>query len=199
MTGSAQKVLSEDFYHRETLIVARELLGMRLVRMDHGQRISGRIVETEAYCGEEDQGCHCKAGRTPRTQVMYGPPGRAYVYFIYGMHWLLNFVTEPVGQPGAVLIRGLLPEEGQQLIAARRKGQPEHRWMDGPAKICQALAIDGALNGQEVCRGDGELFVERTPPPETRRIHTTPRIGLDSVPEPWKSIPWRFLLKGQGN
>ncbi len=199
MPGSAQKVLSEDFFLRETLIVARELLGMRLVRMDHGQRISGRIVETEAYCGEEDQGCHCKAGRTPRTQVMYGPPGRAYVYFIYGMHWLLNFVTEPVGQPGAVLIRGLIPEEGQQLIAARRKGQPEHHWLDGPAKICQALAIDGALNGQEVCRGDGELFVERTPPPETRHIHTTPRIGLDSVPEPWKSIPWRFLLKGPGN
>src|SRR3970040_1161940 len=98
-------ILPRVFYDRPALQVARDLLGMRLVRYDQGQRIAGIIVETEAYRGEEDLGCHCKAGRTPRTKVMYGPPGHAYVYFTYGMHWMLNFVTQVQGFPAAGLIR----------------------------------------------------------------------------------------------
>ena len=117
-------------------------------------RVGGIITETEAYCGESDLGCHAKAGRTPRTETLYGPAGLAYVYFTYGMHWLLCAVTRPEGQPEAVLIRAIQPEEGLEVIAARRGSQPEKLWTDGPAKLTQALAIDGvdatvdnALNG----------------------------------------------------
>ncbi len=195
---NAKKRLEQSFFSRDTLVVSRELLGMRLVRMDRGRRISGIIAETEAYRGEEDQGCHCKAGRTPRTEVMYGPPGHAYVYFVYGMHWLLNFVTEKPDRPGAVLIRGLIAEEGQEIIARRRSGQPRQRWLDGPAKVCQALAIDGKFNGKNICHPDADLFVEFVSPSGSMQILETPRIGLNSVPEPWKSIPWRFVLDGRG-
>src|SRR4030043_497274 len=95
--------LSRAFFARNTVTVARNLLGMRLVRIDNEQQITGLITETEAYCGEEDLACHARFGRTPRNEVMYGPPGHAYVYFTYGIHWLLNIVTEEVGTPGAAL------------------------------------------------------------------------------------------------
>lgn len=139
--------LSASFYARDTVRVARALVGKRLVRMDGNQRIAGMIIEAEAYRGEEDLACHCRAGRTPRTEIMYGPPGRAYVYFVYGMHWLLNIVTEVEGFPGAVLIRAIKPEEGLDFIARRRNGRPQKNWTDGPAKLCQALAINGKANG----------------------------------------------------
>lgn len=194
--------LPREFYDRPALQVARDLLGMRLVRCEGDLRLSGRIVETEAYGGEEDLGCHCKAGRTPRTRVMYGPPGHAYVYFTYGMHWMLNCVVEAEGAPAAVLIRAILPEEGLETIAARRGGQPRPRWTDGPGKICQALAIDGRLNGADLCRltsglcdPAGELFVEPGPPVPQESVTTGPRVGLYTVPEPWKSVPWRFLAR----
>ena len=115
--------LERQFFNRPTLQVARELLGTRLVRLENGERTSGIIVETEAYIGEQDLGCHASAGYTPRTQVMYGLPGRAYVYFTYGMHWMLNFVTEAEGSPAAVLIRAIVPTEGIERIAARRAGR----------------------------------------------------------------------------
>ncbi|HLE13386.1 MAG TPA: DNA-3-methyladenine glycosylase, partial [Anaerolineales bacterium] len=139
--------LPRDFFAQPTLQVARALLGTRLVRLGNGRRIAGLIVEAEAYRGEQDLGCHARAGLTPRTRLMFGDPGHAYVYFTYGKHWMLNFVTEAQGFPAAVLVRALLPVEGLDLIAARRDGQPAERWTDGPAKICQALAIDGRLNG----------------------------------------------------
>src|SRR5512139_559864 len=106
--------LPRDFFARDTVLVARELLGKNLVRVQNGQRLGGAILETEAYNGEVDLGCHARAGRTPRTQVMYGPPGHAYVYFTYGMHWMLNFVTQEEGFPAAVLIRAILPLEGKE-------------------------------------------------------------------------------------
>lgn len=191
--------LSLEFFARPTLEVARDLLGARLVRQEDGKRISGIIIEAEAYRGEQDQGCHARVGRTPRTQVMYGSPGHAYVYFTYGMHWMLNFVTEPPGFPAAVLIRAILPEEGLEVIAERRNGQPSKHWTDGPAKICQALGIDGRLNGHDLFAQDAELFVESGIPIADSRVTRGPRVGLNNVPEPWKSIPWRFLVTSTNN
>ncbi len=187
--------LGREFFERNTLQVARQLLGMRLVRLDNGQRLAGVIVETEAYRGEEDLGCHARAGRTPRTQVMYGSPGHAYVYFTYGMHWMLNFVTEVEGVPAAVLIRAILPTEGVEVIASRRKGQPMRHWTDGPAKLCQALAINGRLSGSDLCSPKAEIFVEVGTGISDGSVSNTPRVGLTNVPEPWKSIPWRFFVR----
>jgi len=189
--------LSETFFARDTLLVARELIGKRLVRLDGKNRISGTILETEAYRGEEDLACHCRAGRTQRTEVMYGPAGRAYVYLIYGMHWLLNFVTEAEGFPGAVLIRAIYPQEGTEIIAQRRKGQPRAHWTNGPGKISQALEINSSQNGINVCSRGARLFIERDLEIDPGLIQTGPRIGLDSVSEPWRSIPWRFMVNYQ--
>lgn len=192
----SSKRLDRLFFARYTLDVARDLLGARLVHLEeNGTRVSGIIVETEAYRGEDDQGCHARAGRTKRTAVMYGQPGVAYVYFVYGMHWLLNFVTEQDGFPGAVLIRALIPQEGLDRMAERRGGQPQKHWADGPAKLCQALDIDGSFNGRDICQPGAELFVEEGIEIPEHRIETTSRVGLNSVPEPWKNIPWRYVAK----
>lgn len=189
--------LSREFYTRDTRTVARQLLGMCLVRLEGGQRLAGVISETEAYRGEEDQGCHARAGLTPRTRVMYGPAGHAYVYFTYGMHWMLNFVTESEGFPAAVLIRAIFPTEGLEAIAKRRDGQPFERWADGPAKLCRALDIDGRHHGLDLCAPDAVIFVERGDPIPDMAVTIGPRIGLYNVPEPWKSVPWRYRVKGE--
>ncbi len=170
--------------------MTRELLGMRLVRILEGIRLSGIITETEAYIHEEDLACHARAGRTKRTAVMYGPPGHAYVYFTYGAHWMLNVVTEGVDSPAAVLIRAFEPEEGRHIILARRQGKDTL----GPAKLTQALGIDGKLNGVDLCDPDSELFIERGEPVDDEDVVTGPRVGLYTTPEPWKSIPWRFRV-----
>jgi DNA-3-methyladenine glycosylase len=188
------KRLPRDFFARDTVLVARQLLGTNLVRLQNGQRLGGAIVETEAYVGEADLGCHARAGRTPRTQVMYGPPGHAYVYFTYGMHWMLNFVTQAEGFPAAVLIRAILPLEGREVIAARRSPQPPHLWTDGPAKLCKALGIDGGQHGSDLCSADSQIFVEQGQPVPDAQVEVSPRVGLEKVPEPWKSIPWRFRV-----
>lgn len=187
--------LPRDFFARPTLTVARAVLGARLVRLEAGQRIAGTITEAEAYIGESDLGCHARAGRTPRTEVMYRLPGHAYVYFTYGMHWMLNFVTEAEGFPAAVLIRGLQPLEGLDVIGARRKGRPQPEWADGPAKLCQALGIDGSLNGVDLCAAEAMLFVEQGAVIPDDCVTIGPRVGLNSVPEPWRSMPWRFQVK----
>lgn len=186
--------LDRPFFAQNTLLVARKLLGTRLVRTDLAGRIAGIITETEAYRGETDLGCHARAGRTPRTAVMYGPPGHTYIYFTYGMHWLLNFVTEEAGYPAAVLIRGMRPTEGGEMIAARRGAQPPSRWTDGPAKICQALDLDARFNALDICNPASPLWVEVGDPLPDSCVTTGPRVGLNTVPEPWKSIPWRFRL-----
>ena len=129
--------LPSEFYNRPTLTVARELIGARLVRIMDGIKLVGLITETEAYIGEEDLGCHAKAGRTPRTVVMYGPPGHAYVYFTYGNHWMLNAVTERENFPAAVLIRAIQPVEGVEVMSARRNGRDTF----GPGKLTQAMGI----------------------------------------------------------
>lgn len=186
-------ILARSFYDRPTLAVARDLLGARLVRVENGRRIAGIIVETEAYCGETDLGCHAKAGRTKRTAPLYGPPGHAYIYFTYGNHWLFNTVTCPEGRPEAVLVRAILPTEGLQVIEQRRGRQPRKRWTDGPGKLAQALGLDGRLNTADLTQPQAEIFIESAPPIPEQFVTTTPRIGLYTVPEPWKSIPWRFL------
>jgi DNA-3-methyladenine glycosylase len=189
--------LSRDFFDRPALQVARELIGTRLVRLEGGARTAGIIIETEAYIGEEDLGCHAHVGYTPRTRVLYGPPGHAYVYFTYGNYWMLNFVAERQGFPAAVLIRGIVPVEGVDRIAARRAGKPQEHWTDGPGKICIALAINRAQNDLDLCSPEAEIIVEFGQPIPDSSVTIGPRVGLNSVPEPWKSIPWRFLASYQ--
>lgn len=188
-------ILSREFYNRPTLTVARELLGATLVRVENDVRIAGIIVETEAYVGESDLGCHAKAGKTPRTETMYGMPGRAYVYFTYGMHWMLNAVTEAEGFPAAVLIRAIRPIEGIEIIASRRGNQPRACWTDGPAKLTQALGIDKSFNGANLCSRKSGLWIEAGESISNESVTISPRVGLYTVSEPWKSKPWRFLVK----
>lgn len=172
--------------------MARELLGTRLVVQRGGTRLSGLITEAEAYIGEEDQACHARAGLTPRTRVMYGPPGRAYVYFTYGMHWMLNAVTEQAGFPAAVLIRAVYPMEGIDVIAARRTGRPRKQWTDGPAKLCQAFDINAEDNDLDLCNPEDGLFLETGISFSDSCVTIGPRVGLYHTPEPWKSMAWRF-------
>ncbi len=191
--NTAMSCLPQHFYQREVLQVARELLGMRLVRMIGRERVSGIIVETEAYRGEEDLACHARHGKTPRTEVMYGEAARAYIYFTYGMHWLLNVVTGDVDFPAAVLLRSIVPMEGISLIAQNRTGKAQKDWCNGPAKICQALQITGRLNGIDLTTETSGLWIEKDHPILDSDVTITKRIGIESVPEPWKSIPWRFV------
>ena len=187
--------LGRDFYARDTLNVVRELWGKRLVRVIGGERLSGLIVETEAYIGEEDRACHAWRGRTPRTEVMYGPPGHAYVYFIYRIYHCLNVVTDRMGFPAAVLIRGIQPQEGIEHMRRNRGFRPEGELTNGPGKLCQALAIDRSLNGLDLSQSD-LLFIEETAGVDPGEIEITPRIGI-RADEIAKRRPWRFLLGGK--
>jgi DNA-3-methyladenine glycosylase len=191
------KRLPREFFAQPTVQVARDLLGHILVRVEkingRSRRISGIITETEAYCGEEDLGCHAHHGRTKRTAVMYGPAGHAYVYFTYGNHWMLCIVTQAENEPHAILVRAVRPLESVDLIARRRRGQPEARWTDGPGKLTQAMRIDGKFNGADLTASKAIIFVETGKPIPDSRVMIGPRIGLYTVPEPWKSRPWRFL------
>ena len=189
--------LARGFFAQDTLTVARSLLGKRLVRRFGGQRLAGRIVETEAYIGGDDLGCHASVGRTARNDVMFGPPGHAYIYFTYGMHWMFNVVTEVDGFPAAVLIRALEPLEGQAVMERNRKGRTGFDLCSGPAKLAQALHITRALNGIDLCARRGtQVWIEAAPPIPDDEIATGPRIGLNNTPEPWKSIEWRFCVRG---
>jgi DNA-3-methyladenine glycosylase len=190
--------LPRAFYDRPTLQVARALLGKRILHIENGVPIGGIITETEAYCGEEDLGCHAKAGRTSRTAIMYGRSGHAYVYFTYGMHWLFNCVTRPEGTPEAVLIRAIEPTDGLDIMAHRRGRQPQRLWTDGPAKLTQALGIGSDHNGIDLTSQDSELFLQEALTVPDNRVTTSPRVGLYTVPEPWKSIPWRFQAELKG-
>lgn len=173
--------------------VARGLLGCRLVRVLAAQCLSGIITETEAYIGEEDKASHASVGRTARNEVMYGPPGHAYVYLIYGVHHCLNVVTEEEGFPAAVLIRGLWPDEGIEIMRRHRPGRPDSELANGPAKLCQALRIDLSLNGADLVAGEA-LFIERGIPIDARRVLTTPRVGVRGD-EAALTVPWRFVVK----
>jgi|SRR5579859_1655409 len=187
--------LGRRFFARPTLQVARELLGQRLVHEAGGVRLAGLITETEAYIGQTDLACHARFGLTARSRVMFGPPGHAYVYFTYGMHWMLNIVTEPQGSPAAVLIRAIVPQEGLPVMRARRGPRaPLARLTDGPGKLAQALGIDKNLNEADLCAPNAALYIERARAVPQAQVHSGPRVGLNNTPEPWKSIPWRLWV-----
>jgi len=185
-------ILLRSFYARDTVVVARDILGRVLVRLLDGQRLSGIIVEAEAYCGEGDEGCHAHAGLTPRTATLFGPPGHAYVYFTYGMHHLFNVVTEEDGVAGGVLVRALHPLEGIETMRAHRPGRRDRELTNGPAKLCAACAIDKSLNGADLVAGD-EIWLEEGEPVPDERVLVGRRIGLN-VGEEARSQLWRFAV-----
>ncbi len=186
------KPLPRSFYNRPTLTVARELIGARLVRILDGVKLVGLITETEAYISEKDLACHAKSGRTPRTQVMYGEPGHAYIYFTYGNHWMLNAVTEREGFPAAVLIRAIQPIEGVEIMLERRMGRDTF----GPGKLCQAMGIGKGENTVDLTEAGSGLWIEAGVQVPDSAVTKSPRVGLNNTPEPWLSKPWRFLVKG---
>ncbi len=192
MRNSTQ--LPREFFARPTLEVARDLLGKRLVHLRDGKRLSGLISETEGYISEADLACHARYGRTPRSEILYYPPGHAYIYINYGLHWLLNFVTEQEDFPAAVLIRALFPVEGIEVMRQLR-GRPDAILTNGPGKLTQAMGIDGSLNKIDICASDAPLFVENQEPVLDEQVTQGPRVGIDNVPEPWRSKPWRFVWK----
>jgi len=181
--------LRRSFYGRDPLVVAPELLNKVLV---HDGR-AGRIVEVEAYRGTDDPASHAYRGPTPRTEVMFGPPGHLYVYFTYGMHWCANAVTSRDGEAGAVLIRALAPLQG---IAEMQAARPAARRLvdvaNGPAKACQALGIDGTHSGADLVAAEHGLSIvdDGVPPPDVPI--TGPRVGISVAAD----RPWRFSVPG---
>lgn len=170
------KVPPPSFFNRPVLEVAEDLIGCFLVRQIGDAVERHMIIETEAYDGEKDLACHASKGRTKRTEVMYGEPGHAYVYFVYGIHWLLNIVTGPKDYPAAVLIRGL-------------------RDMKGPAILTKRLGITGALNGAKLGKESGLWIEARREEIPGRKITKLPRVGIDYAGPVWSKKKWRFLLR----
>ena len=191
------KRLSLAFYRRDAVSVARDLIGCILVH-DHDEgRTAVRIVEDEAYRGVLDPGSHGYRGPTPRTEVMYGPPGRLYVYFTYGMHWCANVVCASEGECEAVLLRAGEPVEGLELMRARRAATTRDQFLAaGPARLTQAMGIGKQHNGATLLRG-GSFFIasdERTPAYRAGEIAQTVRVGLGAGKG--EEIPWRFVVPG---
>ncbi|MFL5485495.1 MAG: DNA-3-methyladenine glycosylase [Gemmatimonadaceae bacterium] len=193
------RVLPRAFYHRDTEIVARELLGAVLECDTDDGIASGIIVETEAYLGEHDLACHAVAGRTRRTEHLYGPPGIAYVYFIYGMYWCFNAVTRSAGLPSAVLVRGLEPLDGLALMHKRR---PRVRntvdLTNGPGKLCTALGITGSMSGRSLQRKP--LVIREGERVPDDKVDITTRIGITRSadwPLRWIVAGNRFVSRGR--
>lgn len=168
------KILTEEFFHRDALVVAPELVGKIIARrLDDGTIIRERIAETEVYRGEEDLGCHASKGRTKRTELLYGESGVIYVYLCYGMHWLMNVITGEKDQPQGVLFRC---------------GEVKN----GPAKLTKYLQIDGSFNGEKFCGNERVWIEDDGVRPE---ITTAPRVGIDYAGEYWKNVKWRYIAK----
>ena len=175
------KLIEPAFFARDTLEVARQLCGKLLVREVDGEVLYGRLVEVEAYLGPDDLAAHSSGGRrTPRTEVMFGPPGHAYVYLIYGQYHCLNFVTRPEGTPQAILIRALEPGPGVGRCS-------------GPGLVCIALKIDRGLNAAPLQPPHLYVLDDGWEPPA---IAQTPRIGVEYSGQPWAEQPWRFCVPG---
>lgn len=166
--------LDKEFFHRDALEVAPELVGKILVhRLPDGTELRERISETEAYRGEEDLACHASKGRTPRTELLYGKSGMIYVYLCYGMHWLMNVITGEKDAPQGVLLRA---------------GESRN----GPAKLTKYMQIDGKFNGKPIC-GNPEIWIEDDG--YSPEIKTAPRVGIDYAGDYWKNIKWRFIAE----
>lgn len=187
-----RRPLPAAFYSRRTEVVARELLGAILECTVARTRCRGRIVETEAYTGEDDLACHAAAGRTARTEVLYGPPGRAYVYFIYGMHWCVNAVTRREGLPSAVLIRAVEPLEGIEVMRRRRR-RPDRELTNGPGKLCQAFGITGPRHHGASLVSSPLLILPGEHVPDSD-VALTPRIGIARAAE----MPLRWIVRSSG-
>ncbi len=186
--------LRHAFFARDTLMVARDLLGRRLARLVDGNRLTGTIVETEAYVGEGDEASHASPGLTRRNASMYGPPGHAYVYLIYGIHHCFNVVTEREGFPAAVLIRALEPLDGLDVMRRRRGGRVDEELTAGPGRLCEALAIDLQLNGADLCSPEARLFLEAGLPVRDEDVVAGPRINVRGD-EAAVRAPWRFHIR----
>ncbi|MFA5858521.1 MAG: DNA-3-methyladenine glycosylase [Elusimicrobiota bacterium] len=185
-----------QYFARKTLEVARGLVGTHFVRETTKGRISGIIAETEAYCGITDPASHAYAGRkTNRTVIMYGPAGYAYVYFVYGMHHCFNVVTDRDGTAGAVLLRGIIPLDGIELIT--RNADKRYEQVNGPGKLCRAYGITKKENGLDLCGGDSTIYFSKGLTLSGDEVHACPRIGIGYAGEA-KYWPWRFVLRGHG-
>jgi DNA-3-methyladenine glycosylase len=186
-----KKPLSQHFFNLPTLEAAKKLLGCVLTTCVGKQKVSGMIVEVEAYRGDIDPAAHCYGGRTQRNAVMFGPPGHIYVYFIYGLHYCVNVVTEKEGIGAAVLIRALEPRAGLEAMQQRRGCKNMKQLTNGPAKICEALAIDNKMLGADVRRSK-IITLERHKTFKASEISASPRIGISKATE----LKWRFYVKG---
>ncbi len=186
-------MLRREFYQKPTLDVAKNLLGKKLVRQVAGKCLSIMIVETEAYIGGDDSACHASKGLTPRTEVMFGVAGHAYIYFVYGMHYMLNIVTEKPGFPAAILIRAGEPLENTEIMLNNRNGQARHI-ADGPARLCQAMAITKSLNGWDLTKGK-QLWLEEHLSVPNKQIVSRPRVGIDYAEARDRQAPWRFYIR----
>jgi DNA-3-methyladenine glycosylase len=176
---SGRTILQRAYFAQSTLRVARSLIGKYLVRVIDGCILSGKIVEVEAYVGAQDKACHASKGRTQRTEVLFGPPGVAYVYLIYGMYHCLNVVTEREEFPSAVLIRAI---------------HIDGELVDGPGRLCRALQIDRRLNRVDLTTGESIWFEDRGDLVRRGDVGTHPRVGVDYAGE-WAKKPWRFRLR----
>jgi len=201
--------LSRDFYNGDTVSLAQALLGLYLVRVRGGEPLVCRITETEAYVGRCDKACHAYGyRRTKRNAVLFGEPGHAYIYFIYGMYYCLNLVTEPAGEPSAVLLRGLEAVSGRDTICRARFGKTEteltagqrKNLLNGPGKICRGLYLSTEHNGLDltgdelyVCTAPADAGVAAPPVFLPAAVHSGPRIGVDYAEEA-RDFPWRFWL-----
>lgn len=175
-------LLTREFYARKTVTVAKDLLGRVLVHVDGGVRRAGRIVETEAYVGEHDLACHASKGRTARTEVLFGPPGHAYVYLIYGMYDCFNAVTEEEGHASAVLVRALAPLDNCLGTT------------NGPGRLCRALHVTRAQNRRDLTDPESVITIEEGTPVSARKIGRGPRVGVDYSGD-WAHKPLRFWVK----
>lgn len=199
--------LSREFYLGDTVEIARQLLGKYVVRRLDDQLLAGRITETEAYVGRCDKACHAyNYRRTARTETLFLGPGHAYIYLIYGMYHCLNFVTEPEGEPAAVLLRSVEPVAGTNTMLRLRYGNKpltafrKKHFLDGPGKVCQGLSLTKEQNGLDLtgdtlflCDSPEDLGLPR-PAPVRERICAGPRIGVDYAEEA-RDFPWRFWLE----
>ena len=219
--GAATYRLPRDLLAADTEAAARSLIGARLVRGRGPEQVAGRIVEVEAYVGQADLASHARFGRTPRNAAMFGPPGVAYVYLVYGMYHCLNVVTEAEGAAAALLIRAVEPLAGEDrmrrarlawLAARARRGKavaeaaqrrvqalPSVRLASGPGLVCAAFSIDRSDDGCDLCDPASELRLEIAVRDEPLSIATGPRVGIDYSPEPWRSRPWRFFVPGSAS